>query len=76
MRRMTDDNRQVTRLDMAALAFFAVLFVVWLYTGRCEWLRYLYLGLAFLYIFVIRIVAYNCRKRKEEAERDENQPQS
>ena len=74
---MAQNNRQISRLDIFAFIFFAALFVVWLYTGRLGWLRYLYLGLAFLYIFVVRIVAYNCRRRKEEAEPDEkNRPQS
>lgn len=68
---MVQNNRQISRLDIIALIFFAVLFVVWLYTGRVNWFRYLYLGLAFLYIFVIRIVAYNYRKRRAEAESDE-----
>lgn len=68
---MTQNNRQISRIDIFALIFFAVLFVVWLYAGRPDWLRYLYLGLAFLYIFVIRIVAYNYRKRREEADADE-----
>ncbi len=65
---MVKGNRQISRIDIFALIFFALLFIVWLYAGRLEWLRYLYLGLAFLYIFVVRIVVYNCRKRKEEAE--------
>ncbi|MDE7304735.1 MAG: hypothetical protein K2N04_02330 [Alistipes sp.] len=65
---MAQGNRQISRSDIVAFVFFAALFVVWLYTGRPDWLRYLYLALAFLYIFVVRIVVYNCRKRKEEAE--------
>lgn len=74
---MAQNNRQVSRVDIAALVFFAALFIVWLYTGRPDWLRYLYLGLAFLYIFVVRIVANNYRRRKEEAELEEkNGPQS
>ncbi|MDE5707845.1 MAG: hypothetical protein K2I32_00090 [Alistipes sp.] len=74
---MAQNNRQISRLDIFAFIFFAALFVVWLYTGRLGWLRYLYLGLAFLYIFVVRIVAYNYRKKKAEAELDEkNRPQS
>ncbi|WP_296007470.1 hypothetical protein [uncultured Alistipes sp.] len=67
---MVNGNRQISRIDIFALIFFALLFIVWLYAGRLEWLRYLYLGLAFLYIFVVRIVVYNCRKRKEDAEPD------
>ena len=59
---MVNGNRQISRIDIFALIFFALLFIVWLYAGRLEWLRYLYLGLAFLYIFVVRIVVYNCRK--------------
>ncbi|MDE5623073.1 MAG: hypothetical protein K2I62_00380 [Alistipes sp.] len=74
---MAQNNRQISRIDIFALIFFAALFIVWLYTGRPDWLRYLYLGLAFLYVFVVRTVAYNCRKRKEEAELDEkNESQS
>lgn len=69
---MAQNNRQISRIDIIALAFFAALFVVWLYTGRQEWLRYLYLGLAFLYLFVIRIVSYNLRKKREEARFDDD----
>lgn len=68
---MVKGNRQISRIDIFALIFFALLFIVWLYTGRPEWLRYLYLGLALLYIFVIRIVAYNQRRRRADAELDE-----
>lgn len=67
---MADNNRQATKLDGAVLAFFAVLFAVWLCTGRPDWLRCLCLGLALLYIFVIRIVAYNCRRRRADAGSD------
>ncbi len=70
---MADNNRQITRLDVAVFAFFAVLFAVWLYTGRADWLRCLYLGLAFLYIFVIRIAANNCRCRRERARSGEKE---
>ncbi len=68
---MAPNNRQITRIDIVAFVFLALLFVVWLCTGRQEWFRYLYLGLAFLYIFVVRIVAYNLCKKKEEARFDE-----
>ncbi|MDE6445391.1 MAG: hypothetical protein K2L06_00820 [Alistipes sp.] len=74
---MATGNRQISRTDIFALVFFAALFIVWLCTGRPDWLRYLYLGLALLYVFVIRIVAYNCRRRREETESDrENGAQS
>jgi len=68
---MASNNRPIPRIDIIALAFFAALFVVWLYTGRSDWFRYLYLALAFLYLFVIRIVANNYRRKKEEARFDE-----
>lgn len=68
---MAQNNRQISRIDIIALVFFGALFIVWLYTGRQEWLRYLYLGLAFLYVFVVRIVVYNLRKKREEAHFDE-----
>ena len=72
---MASNNRPIPRIDIIALVFFVAIFVVWLFTGRQEWLRYLYLGLALLYIFVVRIVAYNLRKKKEEACFDEEKKQ-
>lgn len=69
---MARNNRQITRIDFVAFVFFAALFAVWLCTGRCDWLRYLYLALAFLYLFVVRIVVYNYRRKREEARFDED----
>lgn len=71
----SSNDRRISRFDAGALLFFVVLFVVWLSTGRCEWLRYLYLALVFLYLFVVRIVVYNRRKKKEEARLDDHDKQ-
>ncbi|MCM1150596.1 MAG: hypothetical protein NC209_00525 [Alistipes sp.] len=73
----SSNNRQISRIDWIALVVFTALFLAWYLTdGRFAWLRYLLLGLMFFHLFVVRIVAHNYYKRKEESRFDgENKEQ-
>lgn len=55
-------KRTILKSDWWALAVIGALFVAWLATGEPR-LRYAVLGCAFLYLFVVRIVAHNLNNK-------------
>ena len=68
------NSQHIGKIDWIALILFAVLFVVWYFTGY-PWMRYLLLGLMCFYLFVVRIVANHYYCKKEEARFDSDKPQ-
>lgn len=55
-------KRRILKSDWWALAIIGALSAAWLATGFV-WLRYLVLGCAFFYLFVVRIVAHNLNNK-------------